>query len=241
MTNPGGRADRDGVEVQRGAGGLRRAALLLAALGTLALAAALVVGRWPAPSDPDALDPSSSTRARDRGEPARAIVGDDVADGAHGSAAASPGLPPERATQVGGARVAAPRSMSDEALLAALRRAERRGTIEVGEPGEETGLAAFPPPGTDPPKPGIIVPDDFELPPGYVRHHQVTDDGRQLPAILMFHPDTAPLDASGKPIAIVPPELAPPGLPIETLEVPEPRVELLEPPGGRRVQQPPAP
>ncbi|MEW6270495.1 MAG: hypothetical protein AB1689_14485, partial [Thermodesulfobacteriota bacterium] len=151
------------------------------------------------------------------------------------------GLPAEHATRVSGARVAAPRPMSDEALLAALRRAERRGTIELGEPGEARGLAAFPPPGTDPPKPGIVVPDDFELPPGYVRHHQTTDDGRQLPPVLMFHPDTAPLDANGEPIAIVPPELAPPGLPIEILDVPEPQVELLEPPGGRRVQQPPAP
>jgi hypothetical protein len=35
--------------------------------------------------------------------------------------------------------------------------------------GERTGIAAFEPPGTDPPKSGIIVPDDFPLPEGYVR------------------------------------------------------------------------
>ena len=88
-----------------------------------------------------------------------------------------------------------------------------------------SGLALFPPPGTDPIKRGIIVPEGFELPPGYVRHYQSTDDGTQLPAILMFHPDHAPKDASGNPVPmppgrIVPPELAPRGLPIQYLEPP---------------------
>jgi hypothetical protein len=55
--------------------------------------------------------------------------------------------------------------------------------------GEKEGIAAFPPPGTDPPKSGILVPEDYELPPGYVRHYQVTDDGKRLGAILMFSPD----------------------------------------------------
>jgi hypothetical protein len=47
-----------------------------------------------------------------------------------------------------------------------------------------------------------------------------------LPAILMFHPDHAPVDANGQPIAmpkdrVVPPELAPPGMPLQELEVPK--------------------
>src|SRR6185369_2569413 len=52
--------------------------------------------------------------------------------------------------------------------------------------GETKGIAAFGLPGSDPPKAGIIVPEEYELPEGYVRHYQSTDDGRQLPAILMF-------------------------------------------------------
>jgi hypothetical protein len=46
-----------------------------------------------------------------------------------------------------------------------------------------------PPPGSEPLKPGLVVPDDFELPP--------------------------PTDR------IVPPEIAPPGLPLRTLDVPK--------------------
>jgi len=87
------------------------------------------------------------------------------------------------------------------------------------------GIAAFGLPGTDPPKPGVIVPDDFELPEGFVRHFQTTDDGEQLPAILTVHPDYDLVDHTGRivprpPDGIVPPELAPAGLPIEILEVP---------------------
>ena len=95
------------------------------------------------------------------------------------------------------------------------------------EAGDFTGLGAFNPPGTSPPLQGLAVPPDFMLPPGYVRHHQVTDDGVPLEPILMFAPDLVMLDAAGQPIAlpddrVVPPELAPPGLPIRTIEVPSP-------------------
>jgi hypothetical protein len=92
--------------------------------------------------------------------------------------------------------------------------------------GETEGLAAFPPPGTSPPIAGLVVPEDFELPEGYVRHYQTTDQGERLEAILMFSPDFDFVDADGRPVEtpadrVVPPELAPPGLPIRTLEVPE--------------------
>ncbi|SEK73118.1 hypothetical protein SAMN05444354_102190 [Stigmatella aurantiaca] len=101
------------------------------------------------------------------------------------------------------------------------------GVFEMPKPGEApTGLMLFPAPGTDPLKTGILVPEDFELPPGYVRHYQATDDGERVPAILMFSPDGPPLDANGQPMqvtanGIVPPELAPPGMPIQLLEVPK--------------------
>ena len=93
---------------------------------------------------------------------------------------------------------------------------------------KEGGIRSFPPPGTKPIKRGIIVPEGFELPPGYVRHYQATDDGKQLPAILMFHPDYEFVDAQGRPVSlpenrVVPPDMAPPGLPIEILQVPAKR------------------
>jgi len=95
------------------------------------------------------------------------------------------------------------------------------------ESGDFTGLGAFNPPGTSPPLAGLAVPPDFVLPPGYVRHHQVTDEGVPLEPILMFAPDLVMIDANGRPIPlpddrVVPPELAPPGLPIRTIEVPVP-------------------
>jgi hypothetical protein len=94
--------------------------------------------------------------------------------------------------------------------------------------GETEGIAAFPPPGTDPVKSGIVVPDDFPLPEGYVRHYQTTDDGERLDAILMFSPDYEFTDPEGRPIVvpddgIVPPDMAPPDLPIRMLETPRKR------------------
>ncbi len=100
---------------------------------------------------------------------------------------------------------------------------------------QPSGIAVFPPPGTKPIKRGIIVPENFELPPGYVRHYQTTDDGRMLPPILMFHPDYQPLDERGEPIPlpedrVVPPEMAPPGMPVQTLDDPD---NAPPAPGGR--------
>jgi hypothetical protein len=93
--------------------------------------------------------------------------------------------------------------------------------------GVYTGLGAFSPPGTRPPLQGLAVPDDFVLPEGYVRHYQATDDGQRIEAILMFAPDRQFRDAAGNLVAIpadrvVPPELAPPGLPIRRVAIPAP-------------------
>jgi hypothetical protein len=89
-------------------------------------------------------------------------------------------------------------------------------------------------PGAKPIKQGIIVPENFELPPGYVRHYQATDNGERVKPILMFHPDYKPKDADGKPVElpesrVVPPEMAPPGMPIDILEMPEGTPEGVEP------------
>ena len=82
----------------------------------------------------------------------------------------------------------------------------------------------------------------FELPEGYVRHYQTTDDGRSLPPILMFHPDVAGVDENGNPVLtpeqrIVPPDLAPPGLPHRMLD----ETRDVGEPVGRRVHSDPAP
>jgi hypothetical protein len=100
-------------------------------------------------------------------------------------------------------------------------------------PGERTGIHLFPRPGTKPIKGGILVPDGFELPPGYMRHYQATDDGEPVPPILVFHPDYHLVDPSGKPIPlppgrVVPPELAPPGMPIQSIEAPPVRRDFDE-------------
>ena len=89
-----------------------------------------------------------------------------------------------------------------------------------------TGMALFPPPGTKPILRGFVVPDDFQVPEGYVRHYQATDRGQQLPPILMFHPDYQLVDERGQPIPmpkdlVVPPELLPPGMSAQRLEVTE--------------------
>ena len=94
--------------------------------------------------------------------------------------------------------------------------------------GIETGLAAFSPPGTRPPMVGLAVPEDFELPPGFVRHHQATDDGQRIEAILMFAPDHQVRNAANQPIPmpkdrLVPPELVPPGFPIRRIVIPAPK------------------
>lgn len=95
------------------------------------------------------------------------------------------------------------------------------------EQGVTTGLGAFNPPGTKPPMVGLAVPKDFVLPSGYVRHQQATDDGQTIEPILMFAPDFQLYDAANRPVEmpkdrVVPPELAPPGLPLRRIVIPPP-------------------
>lgn len=99
---------------------------------------------------------------------------------------------------------------------------------ELHKRGIYEGIGAFPPPGTNPPVAGLEVPDDFELPEGYVRYFQATDDGQRIRPILMFSPDFEFFDADGNRVQIpenriVPPEMAPPGFPIHAVEMPPKR------------------
>lgn len=91
--------------------------------------------------------------------------------------------------------------------------------------GVRTGLGAFNPPGTSPPLLGLAVPEGYKLPEGYVRHHQVTDEGVAIEPILMFAPDFTLYDRQGRPIQmpadrVVPPALAPPGMPLRQIRIP---------------------
>ncbi|PRH82599.1 hypothetical protein C6N40_06670 [Arenimonas caeni] len=95
------------------------------------------------------------------------------------------------------------------------------------EAGIHTGLGAFNPPGTSPPLEGLAVPEDYELPEGYLRHHQFHDDGRPIEAILMFAPGAEFRDAQGNLVAlpangVVPPELAPKDLPLRWVRPDQP-------------------
>jgi hypothetical protein len=137
--------------------------------------------------------------------------------------------PPRRAVQprpvAEAAAPAAAQPRMDEAPVSDEPPEREDPPIGFGPPGEKTGIALFPPPGTKPTKRGILVPEGFELPPGYVRHYQATDDGQRVPAILMFSPDFEWLDESGEVIAlpadrVVPAEMAPDGMPIQMLELP---------------------
>jgi hypothetical protein len=175
------------------------------------------------------------TVTRERPEPAAEPVtphavaaGGGAADG--GRVAAGGEAVPASSKPVPASRTPSPRPRADVASAPGAGAAPASAPVE-----QKTGIAVFPAPGTDPPKAGLVVPDGFELPPGYVRHYQTTDDGKQLPPILMFHPDFHPVDEHGEPIPlpedrVVPPELAPPGMPRDVLEVPPTNVPFVEDP-----------
>jgi hypothetical protein len=94
--------------------------------------------------------------------------------------------------------------------------------------GVRSGLGAFSPPGTRPPLVGVAVSDDFELPPGYVRHYQATDDGQRIEPILMYAPDHPLMVAAAGQTAllaqdrVVPADRLPTGLPVRMVVVPPP-------------------
>jgi hypothetical protein len=210
--------DADGVRIERLSG--VRGGVWLALLAIGAVCALLLAMRTP-PSAPPVERPAGVV------PPARVAAGDvrvparppALPDAPRRPVPINPPVaPPERPP----AAAAAPAQPANQG------EPPNREDAVFGQanPGERSGIALFPPPGTKPIKRGLLVPDDFELPPGYVRHYQATDDGERVPAILMFHPDYHPVDAHGEPIAlpadrVVPPDMAPPGMPIQMLELPE--------------------
>ncbi|WP_394825507.1 hypothetical protein [Pendulispora albinea] len=188
--------DRDGVveiELPRKGGAL----LWLALLFAIAVAGLVLYVRGRAPSAPLPARPMAEKESPE--EPPRQM----------------PSLPGPTAMNDEPSPPEAPAPAAEEPLAAPAASASSL----------PEGIRAFPRPGTKRIKVGIVVPEDFELPPGYVRHYQSTDKGEGLRPILMFHPDYAPKDDQGHPLPIpadriVPPEMAPPGLALERLEVP---------------------
>jgi hypothetical protein len=208
------RTDADGVRVV--ATGARRDVWLVVVLGVVVVA--LVIGvrasrRSAVPAEVAATlpaDPQAAPPAPSRAPPSPA--GGSPADSARAGNPPPPGYTAETWRE------------ERRAARADARAAAKEPPLTVTE--ENTGLALFPAPGTKPVRRGIVVPEDFPLPDGYVRHYQTTDDGEMLPPILMFAPDYVPRDANGNPLPmppdrVVPPELAPPGLPTKQLDVPE--------------------
>lgn len=193
----------------RGASPGKSIVLLAGAVALACVAALVLFGR---PSAPPPSAPAAPAPAADD------VAADDFAADLPVAQPMAPAAPPSPAPPEEGfaAEPATPPEAPAE---------PERGDESL--PDVASGIGLFPPPGTDPIKVGIVVPEDFELPEGYLRHYQVTDDGQDLEPILLFHPDYELLDDAGNPIPlppdrVVPPELAPPGLPIRMVEIPEP-------------------
>ena len=211
----------DGIRVVHDGGAGQVVRILLMAAAGVALVTALLIVFLP-------RAPARGPIPADEGVPIAAAPGVPVPP-APSAAAAHHASTDEQAEPVVRAvdRLRARRRAAAAAAAGTRPELDARDVIEyLRSRGERTGIAAFEPPGTDPPKSGIIVPDDFALPEGYVRHYQTDDDGNQLPPILMFHPDFEFVDENGTRVAlpenrVVPAELAPSGLPIRMLDLPK--------------------
>ena len=212
-------------------------------LGYLAIALGILAGGiayWlmPSPASPPVSDDTAARTslpvAASSSTPAAPVREAAVASSAAPAvpvraATAASGLPPAPTQEV--SRTRDPDGDSTPDLSDYVNKGERPTMAEVidrlHQAGVQTGLGAFNKPGTRPPLVGLAVPEDFVLPDGYVRHYQATDDGQRIEPILMYSPDYQFFDAEHRPIAIppdrvVPPELAPPGLPIRRIVVPAP-------------------
>jgi hypothetical protein len=196
----------DGVTIAPGASRGKSIALLAGAVALACIALLVLFGRPPRAPEPETA-PAPVAQA----QPEPALP--------------APEAPPPVASAL--PKAPPPPEPDELAAVAAAEAAEPEPEPEPGTEETPSGIGLFPPPGTEPLKIGIVVPDDFELPEGYLRHYQVTDDGKELKPILLFHPDYEVLGDDGQPIElppdrIVPPSLAPPGMPIRMLEPPAP-------------------
>ena len=214
--------DADGVRiVRRPSRAYWMIALAIVAPIVLTIVTVVLIRRAPGPE------------ARVSGPAVVAAVETETALGSAAPAAPTAMRSPERVVP---RRVAAPpvqdRAGTDATPVPAPEKPRREidaadAIVALREEGIHDGIAAFGIPGSHPPKAGIIVPEELELPEGYVRHYQSTDDGEELPAILMFHPDYEFVNEAGEVVklpedGVVRPEMAPPGIDTsQVLVVPE--------------------
>jgi hypothetical protein len=213
-------ADADGVRrTQAPGGGAGRATILAAAAAAVVLAIYLLL-----PSGNDSATAPAQKSAAGTAIGGSAPVAVNVTRRSVTARARRTGTNPGTTPPV-----AAPNRVGDEARStgnndeAEIDAADYIAALR--ESGETGGLAVFSPPGTRPAQTGVIVPDDYQLPEGFARHYQSSDDGGQYAAVLTLSPDYELIDENGDPIPlpqdrIVPPELAPPDLPLRMLEVP---------------------
>jgi hypothetical protein len=183
--------------------------------------AGLALAWWwqAAPHDAPEVDDSPLPQAS---LPSRALTS------ATPSSASTPGIPAMPALPTSSPRSSVSPAAASQDLAAHVPPGQAPAMAEViqrlNQAGVHSGLGAFNPPGTRPPLIGLAVPQDFELPPGFVRHHQATDDGQRIEAVLMFAPDHPYVQAHPDlPNRVVPPEMAPEGLPLRTITLPAPR------------------
>ncbi|MBT9500131.1 MAG: hypothetical protein IV092_02720 [Burkholderiaceae bacterium] len=204
-------------------------------LGLLALALALVAGGlvwwWQSAAPPAPVNSATLSVAASGPSAPTATLAPSGAASAQAMRPAATALGPAPAAPLRIPRLRDPAGDQTPDLADYVNEGERPTMAEViarlHQAGVYTGLGAFSPPGTRPPLIGLAVPEDFPLPAGYVRHYQATDDGQRIEPILMFAPDHQLFDAARQPIAmpkdrVVPPELAPQGLPIRRIVVPAP-------------------
>ncbi|TDP63218.1 hypothetical protein [Roseateles toxinivorans] len=204
-------------------------------LGLLAVALALVAGGlvwwWQSAAPSAHVNSATISIAASGPSGPTAAIARSGAESAQAMRPAATALGPAPAAPLRIPRLRDPAGDQTPDLADYVNEGERPTMAEVitrlHQAGVHTGLGAFSPPGTRPPLIGLAVPEDFPLPPGYVRHYQATDDGQRIEPILMFAPDHQLFDAARQPIAmpkdrVVPPELAPQGLPIRRIVVPAP-------------------
>lgn len=244
--NQGPATDRDGVRVVAGDAAASRRRVALQLVGLLFLGGCIGYAIMPSAPAPAAKAPRPRDVEQD-------VAKDSAPAGDSSASVASTGAP---AANAGAATAATAGGLSKRSLTPrrmASRKADPNPPEEdedspfkpaPGEPMREItageyiqalhdagiyeGIGAFNPPGTSPPLEGLEVPDDYQLPDGYVRHYQSTDDGQSIRPILMYSPDFEFFDANGNPVPIpedrvVREEDAPPGFPGRPVVIPPKR------------------